>query len=88
MVTVGRDAICDIVIRNASASRNHGKIERRRDKFVLIDISFNGTYVSFQGESEFILKREETILRGRGRIVFGHAWESDADDMVEFVVEN
>ena len=87
-VSLGRDASCDIVIRDTSASRNHGKIERRRDKFVLVDISTNGTYVSFQGEPEFVLKREEAILRGRGRIVFGHAWKSDADDMVEFVVES
>ena len=87
-VTLGRDASCDIVIRDTSASRNHGKIERRRDKFVLVDISTNGTYVSFQGEPEFMLKREETMLRNRGRIVFGHAWKSDADELVEFVVES
>lgn len=87
-VSLGRDETCGIVIRDPSASRSHGKIERRRDKFVLVDISTNGTYVSFQGEPEFTLKREETILRGRGRIVFGHAWKSDADDMVEFVVES
>ena len=88
MVTVGRDSTCDIVIRNGGASRNHGKIERRRDKFVLVDTSFNGTYVSFHGEAELHLVREETILRGRGRIVFGDALESDAEDIVEFVVEN
>lgn len=88
VATLGRDETCDIVIRDTSASRNHGKIERRRDKFVLVDISTNGTYVSFQDEPEFILKREETILRGRGRIVFGHAWKSDADDVVEFAVES
>jgi class 3 adenylate cyclase len=87
-VSLGRDATCDIVISDHSASRNHGKIERRRDKFVLVDISTNGTYVSFQGEPEFVLKREETMLRGCGRIVFGHAWKSDADDIVEFVVES
>jgi adenylate cyclase len=87
-VSLGRDAGCDIVIRDGSASRSHGKIERRRDKFVLVDISTNGTYVTFQGEQEFVLKREETILRGRGRIVFGHPWRSDADDLVEFAVES
>jgi adenylate cyclase len=86
-VSLGRDTTCDIVIRDGSASRNHGKIERRRDKFVLVDISTNGTYVTFQGEPEFVLKREELILRSRGRIVFGHAWRSDADDSIEFVVE-
>ncbi len=79
--------MCDIAIRDGSASRNHGKIERRRDKFVLADISTNGTYVTFQGEAEFLLKREEIILRNRGRIVFGHAWRSAADETLEFVVE-
>lgn len=87
-VSLGRDVNCDIVIKDTNASRNHGKIERRRDKFVLVDISTNGTYVSFHGEPEFALRHEETILRGRGRIVFGHAWKSDADDMVEFSVES
>ena len=86
--SLGRDAACDIVISDPSASRNHGKIERRRDKFMLVDISTNGTYLSIQGEPEFMLKREEAMLRGRGRIVFGHAWKSDADYMVEFVVED
>lgn len=87
-VSLGRDASCDIVIRDTSASRNHGKIERRRDKFVLVDISTNGTYVSFRGEAEFCLKHEEAILRGSGRIVFGHPWKSSADDIVEFSVES
>ncbi|MEI8161525.1 MAG: adenylate/guanylate cyclase domain-containing protein [Betaproteobacteria bacterium] len=86
-VSLGRDLMCDIAIRDGSASRNHGKIERRRDKFVLADISTNGTYVTFQGEAEFLLKREEIILRNRGRIVFGHAWRSAADETLEFVVE-
>lgn len=87
-VTLGRDDTCDLAIRDQGASRNHGKIERRRDTFVLVDISTNGTYVSFQGEPEFLLKRDETILRGCGRFVFGHPWKSDADDMVEFEVES
>ncbi len=85
-VSLGRDAGCDIPISDPSASRNHGKIERRRDKFVLVDISSNGTFVTMDGEPELTLKREETILRGHGRIVFGHAWRSDADDVVEFTV--
>jgi hypothetical protein len=41
---------------------------------MLVDQSTNGTFVTVEGEAEFVLKREETILRNRGRIVFGHAW--------------
>ncbi len=86
-LTLGRDAGCDIVVADPSASRLHGKIERRRDKFVYVDVSSNGTYVTFDGEGEIVLKREEIILRGRGRIVFGHAFRADAEDRVDFVVD-
>lgn len=73
VVTLGRDPGCDIVIHDPRASRSHARIECRRDKFVLADMSSNGTYVTFQGEAEIALKREEIILRGSGQVVFGHA---------------
>jgi adenylate cyclase len=73
--TLGRDVKADIVIKDARASRHHGRIERRFDRFVLIDQSTNGTYVTLRGEAEFLLKQEETVLRGRGRINFGHSGE-------------
>lgn len=84
--TLGRDAHCDIVIRDPRASRSHGRIERRRDKFVLVDQSTNGTYVTVLGETEFALKREETILRGRGQVSFGHAHSEDSSEILEFEV--
>lgn len=85
--SLGRDLASDIVIRDPRASRSHARVERRRDKFVLVDMSSNGTFVTFRGEAEFVLKREETILRGSGRIVFGHAWSgSEPTEMVEFAL--
>jgi len=88
LVTLGRDAGCDIVVRDPRASRSHAKIERRRDKFVCVDMSSNGTYVAFDGEAEFALKREETILRGKGRIAFGHPLATAAgDEVLDFCVE-
>lgn len=86
LFSLGRDAACDIIINDRRASRTHARIERRRDKFVLIDQSTNGTYVTFFGEAEFALKREEVILRGQGRISFGHACIDDGGEMVEFKV--
>ena len=83
--SLGRDAASDIIINDRRASRSHARIERRRDKFVLIDQSTNGTYVAFDGEAEFALKREEVILRGKGRISFGHAY-GEGDETVEFQV--
>ncbi|MBA3902128.1 MAG: adenylate/guanylate cyclase domain-containing protein [Rhodocyclaceae bacterium] len=86
LLTLGRDAASDIVIADKRASRSHARIERRRDKFVLIDQSTNGTYVMFIGEAEFALKREEVILRGRGHISFGHAHADNGGEIVEFRV--
>jgi class 3 adenylate cyclase len=83
-VTLGRDNTSDIVIKDARASRSHGCIERRHGQYVLIDQSTNGTYVTFRGEGEFALKREETILRGRGHITFGHASGELVGEQVEF----
>ena len=88
VATLGRDPACDMVIRDPRASRTHAKIERRRDKFVLVDMSSNGTFVTFQGEAEVALKREETPLRGHGRIVFGHAATAGSgDEAVEFSLQ-
>lgn len=82
---LGRDAASDVIINDRRASRSHARIERRRDKFVLIDQSTNGTYVTFAGEVEFALKREEVILRNKGHISFGHAYDAGGE-VVEFQV--
>ena len=84
--TLGRDANADIITMDNRASRTHGRIEFRRDKYVLIDQSTNGTYLTFAGESEIVLKREEAILTGRGHVCFGHA-STDADaELLSFEV--
>lgn len=84
-LTFGRDGNNDVVILDRKASRLHARIERRRDKYVLIDHSTNGTFLAVQGESEVELRREELLLRGRGRIYFGHpSVEDPGGDAVEF----
>lgn len=73
-LSFGRDGACDVVVGDRKASRLHGRIERRRDKFVLIDQSSNGTWVQFTGEAEVVvLRREELMLRGSGLIGVGHS---------------
>jgi class 3 adenylate cyclase len=83
-VTLGRDAVCDIVIEDRKASRQHARIEKRRDKFVLADHSSNGTYVAIAGEAEMCLRREELILRAHGRIALGHRTSETEATVVEF----
>ena len=85
-IALGRDASCQVVLADRKASRVHARIERRRDKFFLVDQSSNGTYVTFAGESEMVLRREELILRGRGQIAFGHSIVESSGEIVKFSV--
>jgi adenylate cyclase len=84
--TLGRDANADIVTMDTRASRSHGRIEYRRDKYVLIDQSTNGTYVTFAGEPELVLKREEAVLSGRGHVCFGHTAGDGPTETLEFEI--
>jgi class 3 adenylate cyclase len=83
-LTIGRDQQNDVVILDRMASRVHARIERRRDKFVLVDQSSNGTFVSVQGEPEIQLRREEIILRGRGQVSFGHPYRDESGEILAF----
>jgi len=83
-LSIGRDLQNDVVIADRKASRMHARIERRRDKFVLIDHSSNGTYVTVQGEPEMVLRREELVLRNRGQMSFGHAYLDDTAEILAF----
>ena len=85
-VALGRDASADVVIKERMASRAHGKIERRLDKFILTDHSANGTFVTIEGDKEIVLRREEFTLRGHGWIAFGQS-RATATDVVEFFCE-
>ncbi len=84
-LSLGRDAQNDFVVADRRASRMHAHIERRRDRFVLVDHSSNGTFLTIDGEPEIQLRREEFILRGTGHISFGHAYAADPVETVDFV---
>jgi class 3 adenylate cyclase len=85
---MGRDPGSDLVVADPKASRNHARIEKRRDKFFIADQSTNGTYVTFSGEPEIALRREEVTLRGSGSIRFGHSSADPSGDIVEFAVKS
>ena len=87
-VMAGRDSACDLVISDPKASRQHARIEKRRDKFFITDQSSNGTFITFAGEGEVALRREEAMLRRSGRIVFGHSAADATGDSLEFSVRS
>ncbi len=70
-IRIGRDPTAQLRVSDTRASRQHAVIELRGDKFVLVDRSSNGTFVAIEGEKEFMLSREEVVLRGRGHIALG-----------------
>jgi class 3 adenylate cyclase len=84
VVLFGRELGNDLVIIDPRASRQHARIERRRDGFILIDQSSNGTYVSVDGEPERCLKHEELPLVGPGRIGCGFSANEIERDLVFF----
>lgn len=82
-VTIGRDHEADFTVRDRSASRAHAMIERRREHFVLVDHSSNGSFVSFDGRPEAKVQHEELTLVGHGFIAFGQP-RAEAAQVVEF----
>ncbi len=84
---LGRELSNDIVIMDPRASRQHARIERRREGFVLIDHSSNGSFVLEEGMSgERYLKSRETSLLGPGRIGCGFSTSDVERDLVFFEI--
>lgn len=82
-ITIGRDLQCSLVIATSWASRQHCVIERRQDKFVLADQSTNGTYVTEEGGTEILLRREAFGLGKHGWIALGQP-QVEAEAVVEY----
>lgn len=83
-LTLGRDPTNDVVVVTRRASRVHARIEWRRDKFVLVDQSTNGTYVSAEPGGDVFVRLEELPLRGHGAIGFGHPVSKAEEGLMEF----
>ena len=85
-ITLGRGEECGLQVHQQEASRLHCTIERKHDKFVLVDHSTNGTYVTVEGADEVLVQREEFVLTRRGFIALGRP-KSSTPEIVEFIVE-
>ncbi len=87
-IVLGRDELADFMVADKRASRLHATIELRRDKFVFMDHSSNGSYITFNDENELRLRREEVALRGSGIICLGHSLSKDAEGAISFSCES
>ncbi|MEN9258741.1 MAG: adenylate/guanylate cyclase domain-containing protein [Gloeomargarita sp. SRBZ-1_bins_9] len=67
-LSLGRAPDNDLVIRCDQVSRQHGRIEWRRGKCVLVDQSANGTYIHVAGQAPIYIRRDEHLLTHAGTI--------------------
>jgi class 3 adenylate cyclase len=86
-VTIGRAEENDLVVKGNLISRLHAKIEWSRNKFLLVDQSTNGTFVTTQEGEEAFVRRDSTQLKGQGAIGFGRAPEAGSATTLKYVCE-
>jgi len=61
----------DLTVSRRYASRQHAHIERRRQSWVLVDHSCNGSFVQTEDEQVIFVRRGEVRLWGEGWISLG-----------------
>jgi len=73
-VVLGRSPQATYCIDDSRVSRSHARIDWHGGTFQLTDLSYNGTYVRFAGDSEIVsLRRGTCTLHGTGVIGLGSA---------------
>ena len=86
-VILGRSKDCDLPINEKLASRQHVRIELRRDKFFIIDQSTNGTHVRIDNGEDAFLRREEMPINGNGKISLGKGFNENPTEVISFTHE-
>jgi adenylate cyclase len=86
-ITIGRAEENDVVIKGNLISRLHAKIEFSRNKFVLIDQSTNGTFVTTKEGEEAFVRRDSMHLKGEGMIGFGRVPENGSSLSIRYACE-
>jgi|AntRauTorcE11898_2_1112593.scaffolds.fasta_scaffold04910_3 class 3 adenylate cyclase len=87
VLVIGRNRVCNLRVDEPLASREHIRIERRNDRFFLVDQSTNGTWLQQANGSEHFVRRSEFPLVDAGRISLGRRLDDDKAQAVEFLVE-
>jgi class 3 adenylate cyclase len=87
VVVLGRSTTADVPVEEPLASRLHVRIEQRRGKYYLTDLSTNGTHVRSAGTQAF-LRREEMLLGAQGEISLGRPFGDAPDEYIRFTTES
>jgi len=72
-MTIGRAEQNDLVVHQPVVSRLHARIEYRNGRFVLTDLSANGTYIAADDDGSGYVHRDSYVLTGSGTLGLGEA---------------
>ena len=86
-LVMGRSQACDLPINEKLASRQHVRIELRRNKFFIIDQSTNGTHIKMDNADDAFLRREEMPITANGQISLGKSFAEGPTEVVSFKLE-
>jgi class 3 adenylate cyclase len=86
IVTIGRGEQNEVVVRGDLISRQHARIEMSKGRFLLSDLSTNGTFVRTNGDPEQFVRRDSTVLAGSGLIGLGESPDKDMPLVIRYSI--
>lgn len=85
--SMGRADENDVVIKGNLISRVHARIDMRKNRFVLVDESTNGTFIQRDDGEEVYVRRDSAELSGSGVIGMGRVAARGTPLAIEYVFE-
>ncbi len=86
LLLMGRSKECDLQVADQCVSREHAMLRFRDGKFIFIDQSTNGSYVTIKDEKNLFVHRDEIWLLGEGCISLGQEITEGSDSLIYFSV--
>lgn len=83
-ILVGRSPGNDIVIPLGTVSRLHARLQKKKEHFILTDLSINGTWVQIDNGDLTHVQRDDFTLTGSGTIFSGMPPEAEAPYVIRF----
>ncbi|MES9993290.1 MAG: adenylate/guanylate cyclase domain-containing protein [Candidatus Thiodiazotropha sp.] len=83
-IRIGRESHNELVVATAAASRTHAVLKYSRGKYMLSDISTNGTYLTTQNQQSLYLRRETVPLLGSGKIGLGEPVSEENHHVISY----
>jgi class 3 adenylate cyclase len=87
LFTIGRSQQCHFFVDDKRVSRLHARIEFRKGRFVLTDVSRNGTVVVNDMGVGTLVHRGEFVLVGSGSVYFGAKDRGSEEKALKFCLE-